>query len=227
MGEYAKRNSDGQEIKIGTCEDMYYIRFEDRDKVSPLPNSISLSNPAHVDGCRFRLPFPDENGKQPGEYENYNRGLRLYKVLPCEWCKGSGKSDFETNGKCRRCHGSGTDGHEDYAPVDTLDSVGNIQLHHKDSGLLINVPCYHGLKLPEVTAPMKAFWNGKGHAFELSSLKAMLVDGGWFNVLPIIRCRFCGEAWRSEWKDIADYLPADWRFLLERYAAHQRETVIQ
>ncbi len=31
MGEYAKRASDGVEVKIGTCEAMYYLRFEDRD----------------------------------------------------------------------------------------------------------------------------------------------------------------------------------------------------
>ena len=35
MGEYAIRKSDGESIKIGTCEDMYYLRYEDRFKVTP------------------------------------------------------------------------------------------------------------------------------------------------------------------------------------------------
>ena len=35
MGEYAIRKSDNDCIKIGTCEDMYYLRYEDQDKVTP------------------------------------------------------------------------------------------------------------------------------------------------------------------------------------------------
>lgn len=218
MGEYAIRKSDGQNIKIGTCESMYYIRFEDRDKVRSEPNSISLSNPAHVDGLRFRLPFPDEDNLEPGQYDDYNRGIRLYKVLPCDWCKGTGKiqsSDIE----CTRCHGARTYGHEDYAPEDTLDHPGRMYFHHDKSGLQFSIPCYHGMKLPELGEGIKPCWNGKGYAFELSSLKAMRIEQtASFRVVPVIRCRFCDEEWRSEWSDVADYLPEDWRFLLDRYA---------
>src|SRR3972149_6581787 len=71
MGEYAIRKSDKQEIKIGTCENMYYLRYEDCDKVKPLPGSEI--------GFRFRLPFPDEDEVLPGKYEKYNRGERLFK----------------------------------------------------------------------------------------------------------------------------------------------------
>jgi hypothetical protein len=195
---------------------MYYIRFEDRDKVLAVPNSINLSNPQHVDGLRFRIPFRDEDNQQPGEYQDFNRGLRLYKVLACEWCKGSGLSVFETDGKCRRCHGSGTYGHENYFATDV--EPGRMNFRHNEAGLSISVPCYHGAKLPELGEGCTAGWNGKGYAFELSSLKSVLIDGGWFKVLPVIRCRFCDEAWRSEWSDIQDYLPSDYRFLLERYA---------
>ena len=28
MGEYARRKTDGEKIKIGTCESMYYCRYE-------------------------------------------------------------------------------------------------------------------------------------------------------------------------------------------------------
>ena len=41
MGEYAKRN--GKEIKIGTCESMYYLRYEHRKQVQPMPGNV---NPA-------------------------------------------------------------------------------------------------------------------------------------------------------------------------------------
>lgn len=33
MGEYAKRMRDGERVKIGTCENMYYLRFEERHQV--------------------------------------------------------------------------------------------------------------------------------------------------------------------------------------------------
>lgn len=41
MGEYAVRISDGERIKIGTCEDMLYLRFEDRHKVSAENGSVN------------------------------------------------------------------------------------------------------------------------------------------------------------------------------------------
>lgn len=165
MGEYAIRKSDRTEIKIGTCEDMYYLRYEDREKVSPREGSL---DPAIIDGLRFRVPFPDEDEVLPGEYDIYNRGLRLYQTVnpgtPSAW-------------------------HQDFADESTLKSPGTIQLRHEASGLLLNVPCYHGIKLPEVGASMKAFWNGKGHSFELSSVKAT-ADG----LYPVVRCRHCSEA---------------------------------
>ena len=77
MGEYAQYN--GEKIKIGTCEQMYYIRFEDRDKVSHKPGNVDLSDPVDVGCLRFRVPFIDEDHILPGEYEDYNRGLRLYR----------------------------------------------------------------------------------------------------------------------------------------------------
>jgi len=77
MGEYALRKSDDTEIKIGTCEDMYYLRYEDRDKVSKLPNSL---DPRTEYNLRFRLPFPDEDDIKPGEYDDYNRGERLWQI---------------------------------------------------------------------------------------------------------------------------------------------------
>jgi len=214
MGEYAKRNSDGQEIKIGTCEDMYYIRYEDRFKVSPLPGNVDISSDAA--GCRFRLPFPDEDGVLTGEYEKYNRGLRMYRPDPCEWCKGSGKSQFEVDGNCRRCHGAGTYGHSDFTDPEMLEDPGTIQLHHP-SGLLLNVPCYHGMKLPEVTAPMKAFWNGKSWSTELSSLRVLKGENGFNRVVPVVGCVHCGQKWRYEWADVWDFIEPEMQRRLEKY----------
>lgn len=188
MGEYAKRKSDGVEIKIGTCEDMYYLRYEDRGKVSKIPNSL---DPSDCDGLRFRLPFPDEDNILPGQYEDYNRGLRLYQSVNA---------------------GTASAWHQDFTDESTMSDPGIIQLKHETSGLLLNVPCYHGHKLPEVTAPIQAFWNGKGHSLELSSIKAHRGD-----VLPVVGCRHCGGKWRYSWAEIWDFIPRDIRSRFEGY----------
>ena len=99
MGEYAIRKSDCARIKIGTCEDMLYLRFEDRDKIERDSRSIDANDFSHT--IRFRLPFPDEDGLQPGEYKNHERGLRLYRD------------------------------NDDFADASTANDPGTIQLTHK------------------------------------------------------------------------------------------------
>ena len=73
MGEYA--NYLGESIKIGTCEDMYYLRAEQAGMVTPLPGSLDPVMDAEA--LRFRFPFIDEDGLDPGSFDEYNKGLRL------------------------------------------------------------------------------------------------------------------------------------------------------
>jgi hypothetical protein len=70
MGEYAIRKSDQAEIKIGTCESMYYLRWEDIDKVQI---NYNLREP----GLWFRLPLPKEDGIEPGSYDGHRALVRL------------------------------------------------------------------------------------------------------------------------------------------------------
>jgi hypothetical protein len=84
MGEYA--TYCGHEIKIGTCESMYYLRYEDRFKVQPVPNSI---NPHREYNLHWRLPFPDEDNMGPGYYDNHNRGVPFKGDIECNGCKGT------------------------------------------------------------------------------------------------------------------------------------------
>ena len=82
MGEYARRKSDGQEIKIGTCEDMYYLRADQRHLVAALPGNV---NPNSNDALsiRFRFPWPDEDGTLPGEYhDRFERGAAVRGAVP-------------------------------------------------------------------------------------------------------------------------------------------------
>jgi hypothetical protein len=92
----------------------------------------------------------------------------------------------------------------DYSDPALAENPGIIQLRHEASGLMLNVPCFHGERLPEVTKPMQAFWNGKGHSYELSSVKTT-AEG----LFPVIKCRHCRTAWRCDWSELWDYIPAD------------------
>jgi hypothetical protein len=183
MGEYAIRKSDHQQVKIGTCETMYYLRYEDRNKVAKADNSLDASTESNL---FWRLPFPDEDNVQIGEYTPHTRGERLYKK------EGDYYVDFED--------------------AETVDSAGTIQLTHP-SGLLVNVPCYHGEKLPE-SGDIKSFWNGKSWSYELAHLKN-LPDG---TVKPVVHCRHCGKMWRYEWEEILPYLHGELKKRLEKYA---------
>lgn len=69
MGEYAIRKSDNREIKIGTCESMYYLRFFDRDKVRPIPGNIDPMDESILSQLRWRLPYPEEDHIEPGNYD--------------------------------------------------------------------------------------------------------------------------------------------------------------
>lgn len=76
MGEYAKYR--GEEIKIGTCEDMYYLRYDQRELVTAINGSIDPVGDAAA--IRFRFPFPDEDALEPGQFNDYDRGVAVWGV---------------------------------------------------------------------------------------------------------------------------------------------------
>ena len=65
MGEYAK--FQGQSIKIGTCENMYYLRADQAAMVQPESGNVDPIRDR--ESLRFRFPFPDEDNVLPGEFE--------------------------------------------------------------------------------------------------------------------------------------------------------------
>jgi hypothetical protein len=69
MGEYAIY--DGHEIKIGTCEDMYYLRPDQR-------HLVQSSTLRDLTAIRFRFPFPDEDSRVPGDFDDHDRGLTVW-----------------------------------------------------------------------------------------------------------------------------------------------------
>lgn len=76
MGEYAKVKGTGEEVKIGTCEDMYYLRADQADAVWPVRGNVDPVRDAN--GIRFRFPWPDEDGIAPGGFDDHDRGLVVW-----------------------------------------------------------------------------------------------------------------------------------------------------
>lgn len=88
MGEYV--NLDGVTVKLGTCEDLFYTRFDQLKAAIAAGSVASLSgnlDPADYlgDEFRFRFPFPDEDGVAIGAYDPYNRAVAM--TAPAELVK--------------------------------------------------------------------------------------------------------------------------------------------
>lgn len=83
MGEYAQYR--GESIKIGTCENMYYLRADQRHLVSDYDFAACLEE------IRFRFPFPNEDTIAPGSFDDHDHGVRI----PGNWRL---PADFEHDG---------------------------------------------------------------------------------------------------------------------------------
>ncbi len=79
MGEYAKYRGD--RVKIGTCEDMLYLRADQRHLVVAEHGNVDPVRDAER-GIRFRFPFPEEDGIEPGAFENPFKRQRVDMVAP-------------------------------------------------------------------------------------------------------------------------------------------------
>jgi hypothetical protein len=188
MGEYGIRLRDGAEIKFGTCESMYYLRYDDRRKVVSDGHSL---NPETEKNLFWRIPFPDEDKVLPGDYKDHDRGEALYK-------EKTDKQAFS----------------EPFVDPETADDPGLIQATHP-CGYLINLKCYHGNKLPESNEDVQVHWNGKApYVLELVHIKNM-EDG---TLRPVVKCKFCGRMWRYNWEDILTFVHGEMKIRLEKYA---------
>lgn len=179
MGECAKRLRDGANIKIGTCSRMYYCRYDQRNLVD---YGYSTNN------LLWRIPAIEEDGIEVGEFE-YGGLYRSYDL-------GNGvKSrylltsvmlhDFPKNSEL----------------AEIADNVGNVQAEIKSLGMYLNVPCHHGIKLPENTGGIKSFFNGKRNPLHLCFLKNTETE-----LLIGIRCIACNNMWTCSFNEIEPYI---------------------
>ena len=91
MGENIRL--DGRTIKIGTCESLYYVRYDQLTKW--VETGRATRAPGNLDpaeyllpkyGFRFRFPFQDEDGEDLTITEHYNRGYTI--SAPADFMQG-------------------------------------------------------------------------------------------------------------------------------------------
>lgn len=172
MGEYAKRLKDGEDVKIGTCECMYYCRYEQLHEIDYGYNT---------DNLLWRIPTPDEDGIDPGDFEF--GGLYHDKRFV-------------------RYHVSLKESYDDFKEL--ADNAGIVQLYSDKIGLLINVPCHHGIKLPDINGA-KCFWNGKINPLHLAYIKNTDKE-----LLVGVRCMACGKMWSIPLGEIMPSINSLW-----------------
>lgn len=119
MGEYALYN--GEQIKIGTCESMYYLRWDQRHNVIPLPGNVDPIK--DVESIWFRIPKRDELNIEPGAFE-YN-GFCGAKPLQIAINKNNKKLIEELK-------------------EIAIKSPGIYHLRAEKIGVTANIPCCHG-----------------------------------------------------------------------------------
>lgn len=139
MGEYATRKSDGVEVKIGTCESMYYLTLGDRNKVN---YRFDYNHWWH-----WRLPnLPAYEQPGDGNYEDWKeyRGTIINEDRFWELV------------------------HRDFSQ-DEIDKNKGIMQLKGENGYLVNIACYHGDRLPQTdTDEVNVFWNGKAHHMRIA-----------------------------------------------------------
>lgn len=123
MGEYATIKATGDNVKIGTCESLYYLRFDQRELVIP--------EAGWPDIYRYRFPFPDEDSRPIEDMmsvDRFERGVTVYGVKPPEGTEHYSvqfRNDSIGYNLCIECPESHAHGEEGFGPID----VNGVKVH--------------------------------------------------------------------------------------------------
>jgi hypothetical protein len=77
MGEFATYR--GNEIKIGTAEDLLYLRVDQWNLITLSPG---CDRQAYLRESRFRFPWPDEDTIEPGGFRDPDRSCPIPDLKP-------------------------------------------------------------------------------------------------------------------------------------------------
>jgi hypothetical protein len=187
MGEYAAQG------KMGTCEDFYYLRFDQRHRVTPDGNSADPVR--YVDKIRFRFPWPDED-----------------HIPPCG-------EEFSKNGYQRAiaAHGFQSGPDVEHGSVQFVAHAGYVtSLPCPESGRYTGPSGVGARRLtgsPD-DSPINVHRNGFPGAVQLVAQKYRPGIG----LVPVLRCGGCGEMWRLEDRGEIEALAVAFRFEGDRRA---------
>jgi hypothetical protein len=202
MGEYAIRKSDGADIKIGTCESMYYMTFRQWANKDIFGGDTPTKDVLkHIN---FRLPRLDEKDIKVGDFEHFQA-----QPLPLFLKRYRNKIDNSLNvgttdsDKFKHWDFEESDFTKEIRQI-CFDNSGFIQMaakmqypHDKEkwgfeetAGILASVPCYHGF----TTEDPKGFgYNGfNSHVLAVMRVAAREIDGV-YKAVAVIGCRACGS----------------------------------
>lgn len=177
MGEYAQ--FQGEQVKIGTCENLYYLRADQALAVRALSGNVDPVKDAP--SVRFRFPFPDEDHIAPGAFENYDRSLAVPVAMPegvdhssVQFCAQAG---YVVSMPC---------------PEGEARATGAV-----DTGLGITT-----------ASGLKVHRNGFSGAVHIVQQK-WVGEGAERKLVLICKCGGCGSRWRVEdWADAEEIVVA-------------------
>ena len=176
MGEYAKYHK--ADIKIGTCEDMLYLRWDQRHLVEAMAGNVDPVK--EINSIWFRLPRVLESTVEPGGFDFY--GFNGARPIPI-YIQPNSPLDKDVTELLR-----------------DESHLGSIQLRSEEAGVQCSVPCNHGIPVKDL--PEGVCYNG----FNANTLCITAVgvrreanpdsDGslswGW-RAFVLIACRVCGK----------------------------------
>jgi hypothetical protein len=193
MGEYIRIK--GETVKLGTCESLYYIRYQQAEELRALGICEKMNGNDMLDGYmggsyRFRFPFPDEDEIAVGDFDDHDRGVRV-ALSDDAWARFR---DFCTD------HGTFW---VQVHPKHSCKPETPGGYVHEPLGFNLELPCpavgdlstYHTSSLPSY------------HALEVVQQKPVAGE-----VWVVVRCPWCGEMWR---------LPADEAMVLANEVRQQ------
>lgn len=166
MGEYAYNKVTKEKVKLGTCEVMHYCT------ISQLINETDWFNSVKNERVYWRLPLVKEQKQVQSSFDGHKYWA---DGDPCEHAGDGNAFDWEESCETR-CNTDrvlevlNKQSEKENCPDWLEKGKGTVQLTHPN-GMLVNMPCYHGWKLPENTGDVKVHWNGHTDRMRLSHIK--------------------------------------------------------
>lgn len=179
MSEYATRKIDCKEFKIGTCDDMFNCRY---DQIS------EVIYPYMSDNLYWRIPTPDEDGIQPGDF---NQSLLLRDIYT-PWKVKIDASRFSEEDKAG------------------MKQQGFFQLREPKMGLLVNIRCPHGFPMEQFKQNKEGDIISMGYSGHQDTLYLKGLKNEPNELKVLVECSACGSMWSFSFNDIEPMIESIW-----------------